>query len=201
MKEKILDYIKKTYNPTTIFLYGSYYNKTYNENSDFDSLIIVDKKDKDHDDSIIEGVELDLFIYTKNEIDRLPREVFTTLKDSSIICDDGFGEKLKNRVVEYVRKNSTRSEQQKEFIRSYIKKMCKRIEKDDLEGKFRAVALLNESLEDYYIFHNIFYFGPKKAIKYIKENDPVGYEILSDALTHTYSKTVIRWAKYIIGEK
>ena len=58
-QQKIITYLKEKYNPLTIALYGSYADGTYNQNSDFDCLIIVKYKDYSHDDHLIDNVYID----------------------------------------------------------------------------------------------------------------------------------------------
>ena len=59
--DKIIDYLKKTYQPESIIVYGSFADGSANLNSDFDALIIAGKE-KLHDSSFVDGVVLDLFI-------------------------------------------------------------------------------------------------------------------------------------------
>ena len=60
--DRIIDYLKETYQPDAIIAYGSFADGSANRNSDFDALVIADKE-KAHDSSVIEGVVLDVFIY------------------------------------------------------------------------------------------------------------------------------------------
>ena len=60
--EKIVGYLKKTYQPDAVIVYGSFADGSANLNSDFDALIIAGKE-KAHDSSIVDGVVLDVFVY------------------------------------------------------------------------------------------------------------------------------------------
>lgn len=196
-KKKIIHYLTEKYKPVSILLYGSYANGMNDESSDFDCMIIVDKKEKNHDDSIIGGVQLDCFIYTTEEIKAEDADIFLTAYDAEIVHDNGVGQELKNRVLEYV-KNSPKAEpEEKEFLISWILKTCKRIEKGDDEGNLRAFALMGESLEDYYLLRDMFYFGSKKAIRYLKENDQAGYELLHKAANEKSNHAMIDWLQYV----
>ena len=55
--DKIIDYLKKTYQPESIIVYGSFADGSANLNSDFDALIIAGKE-KLHDSSFVDGVFL-----------------------------------------------------------------------------------------------------------------------------------------------
>ena len=53
MKDTVITYLKDTYHPRALLIYGSYVRGDYDEYSDFDCMIIVDKKNKKHDNSVI----------------------------------------------------------------------------------------------------------------------------------------------------
>lgn len=198
-KEKaIVEYLENTYKPTSIFIYGSYSDGRDDPTSDFDSLIIVDEKNKTHDNSIINGVLLDCFIYTKDEIDNKDIDLFLPLYDALIIKDDGMGKKLKDRVRSFLDSNSETSEEEKNFLRSWIKKSIQRIQKNDDEGNFRAIFLLYDSLECYFKLKNMIYFGSKKSIAFLKEEDTEAYELFSKALNTRTNEDIILWAKFLI---
>lgn len=67
MKNKIIEYIVNQYEPHTIILYGSYADGSNNTNSDFDALVITDKKCTTHDGNELDGILLDVFIYNTSE--------------------------------------------------------------------------------------------------------------------------------------
>ena len=62
--KKIIDYLKEKYNPLAIVTYGSFSFGMYDSYSDYDCMIIVNKKANRHDDTIIGGIRLDYFIFT-----------------------------------------------------------------------------------------------------------------------------------------
>lgn len=53
--DKIIDYLKKTYQPDAVIVYGSFADGSANLNSDFDALIIAGEE-KTHDSSIVDGM-------------------------------------------------------------------------------------------------------------------------------------------------
>ena len=170
MREKIIEYLKEKYNPISILLYGSYSNGMNDASSDFDCMVIVENGNTD---------------------------TFITAYDAEIVLDDGTGERLRQRVRDYVRDNSVTEESEKRFVASWIVKTCKRIEKGDDEGNYRAFMLMSESLADYYMFRDMFYFGSKKAIKYLKENDVQGYEIFHKAVVDKNNEAIVEWLRYL----
>ena len=197
MKEKIIEYLKEKYNPISILLYGSYSNGMNDVSSDFDCMVIVDEKESNHDGSIVDGVQLDCFIFTVEEVKKENSDTFLTAYDAEIVFDNGIGQELKQKVREYVKNNSTTELSEKKFVASWIEKTCKRMEKGDDEGNFRGFMLMSESLSDYYMFRDMFYFGSKKAVQYLKENDSKGYELFHRAVTDKDNGSIIEWVKYL----
>ena len=198
--KEIIEYLKKTYQPRSILLYGSFSDGANDEYSDFDCMVITDRKERKHDDSVIGGVQLDCFIFTPEEAENeADIEAFLTAYDAVIPLDDGTGEKLKQRVREYVAAHSVIDDEEKRFIAAWIRKTLKRAEKKDDEGSYRAVAFLWESLADYFLLRNLYYFGSKKAIRYLKENDPAGYELFHHAVTNRDNGSIAAWAEQVVS--
>ena len=198
MKE-ITEYLINTYHPRALLVYGSYTRGDRDEYSDFDCMVIVDSKEKDHDDSVIGGVQLDCFIFTAEEAAAEDVDPFLTAFDSEILLDDGTGAALKERVRKYVAEHTVTEESEKEFIRSWIRKILRRMEKGDDEGSYRGILFLSESLEDYCALRDLFYFGSKKTIAYLKANDPQGYALFHDAVTGRIDESIRAWAEYAAG--
>ena len=200
MTGKIVQYLRDTYHPRALLLYGSYVRGDFDACSDFDCMVIVNEKTKKHDSSVIEGVPLDCYIFTADETVSEDPDVFLPACDAEIVVDDGVGRALKERVRRYVREHEKIDDGEKQFIVSWIKKTLKRMEKDDDEGNCRAVMLLNESLADYYLLRDMFYFGSKQAIGYLRENDPKGFALFHDAIRSRTADSIAAWANHVIGE-
>jgi len=196
--ETIIEYLKRTYSPHTILLYGSYMRGDNDESSDFDCIVITDKKEKKHDSSVIENVRLDCFIYTDEEIETKSTDTFLAAYDCKIVLDNGTGKRLKERVENYVQSHTKTDEQEKKFIASWARKTLERIKKGDDEGSFRAVWLFTESLSDYFTLRDMFYFGSKKAIRYLKENDEKGYALFHKAAFERTNEAIENWVRYVI---
>lgn len=98
--EKIVGYLKKTYQPDAVIVYGSFADGSANLNSDFDALIIAEKE-KAHDSSIVDGVVLDVFVYPAETFsaDYDPEE-FVQVWDGKIVLDEhGIAGQLKAKVL------------------------------------------------------------------------------------------------------
>jgi predicted nucleotidyltransferase len=200
MKEAAVEYLMNTYHPRALLVYGSYVHGDQDEYSDFDCMVIVDEKTKNHDDAVIEGVQLDCFIYTADEILTEDPDTFLPVYDAEILKDDGIGEQLQKRVRQYIQEHEKIDDSEKAFIASWIRKMMKRVQKNDDEGNFRAVAFLWESLTDYCLLRDLFYFGSKKTIQYLRKNDRDGYELFHQAITLKTNESILNWANYVIHE-
>ena len=195
----ILNYLKSSYNPRTVFLYGSFLRGDYDEYSDFDCLIIVENKIRKHDDSVIDGVTLDCYIYTEEETETESADVFLPLYDSQILLDDGTGRRLYNRVKQFVASHSAIDKDEKELIISWMKKSLNRIKKGDDEANYRAVTLMYESLPDYFALRNKFYSGSKAAFAFLKQNDAKAYDLYHKAITEKSLTTIYEWVEYVIN--
>ena len=103
--EQIIEYLKKTYNPLSIILYGSYANGTNNLNSDFDALIISFDHEIYHDTSFVSDIQLDVFVYPEAYFNEsLDCEEFIQIFDGKIITDtQGKGNELKSRILSYIK--------------------------------------------------------------------------------------------------
>lgn len=196
----ILEYIRKTYHPMCIMVYGSYANGTNNEFSDFDCMIIVDKKTISHDSSVIDSVRLDLFIYTLDEISQITDiEEVIQIFDANIIYDtDNLGKQLKEQVQSYINEHSKSSEAEKDNNRKWLLKMVERTTRNDTEGYYRYHWALVDSLEIYCSMRDKYYFGPKKTIAYLKKNDKQGYQYLDDTLRSMDTDKLNQWIYYVI---
>lgn len=138
--EKIVGYLKKTYQPDAVIVYGSFADGSANLNSDFDALIIAGKE-KAHDSSIVDGVVPDVFVYPAETFsaDYDPEE-FVQVLDGKIVLDEhGIAGQLKVKVLDYIehlpKKTVTEIAQEVEWP----KKTLRLMEKSDAEA-FRLYA-------------------------------------------------------------
>lgn len=198
-QQKIIAYLKERYNPLTLAVYGSYTDGTNDEYSDFDCLLIVKSKDRAHDDTIVDGVPLDCFLYSEQEIEQENIETFLPLYEAKLVYDTGIGQALQSKVRNYVQAHTVHRPEEKHFLVSWIKKTMKRMEKSDEEGHFRAIAFLAESMEDYCFLRDRFYFGSKKTIRFLQEEDEQGFLLFRKAITIRSNEAIREWAKYILN--
>lgn len=198
LKEDVYRYLVDTYNPKAVLFMGSYMDGTADEFSDFDCAIIVPSKTHARDESVIDGVMLDCDIYSVEEV--LTEEPATNaLKchDAEIVLDDGIGMIFMAKVKLKLEEIRVTTPEEKQQIRCWMEKTSKRSFMADDNGNFRAVMLLWESLPYYFMLRDIDYFGGKKAIRYLMQNDPKGYALLHKALETKDPYDIKAWSDHV----
>ena len=194
ISDKILAYLKETYQPDAMIVYGSYADGSANKNSDFDALVIADKG-RMHDSSVIDGIVLDVFIYPpetfQSEID--PKE-FVQVGDGKILLDtNGVAARLQKRVLDYIAHVPKKTVEEIQQEIRWCEKMLSRTIREDAEGYYRWHWLLFDSLEIYSDVRGLRYFGPKKALRRMAQSDPESFRICSRALKEFSRESLSEW--------
>lgn len=199
MMKNIIEYLKATYDPLAIIVYGSYANGTNDSESDFDALVISASCERFHDTSFFDGVQLDIFVYPEDYFNEdMELCDFVQLIDSEVLIDtDGIGENLKNRVVSYVNNLPRKSDADIKADIDWCVKMLARAKRGDAEGMFRWHWVLTDSLEMYCNVVHQFYRGPKKTLECMKQNHPDAYVIYKKALFEFNIDSLGEWISYL----
>lgn len=177
MNDLVIKKLISDYKCHAIILYGSRARGDFSSESDWDYFGLGDIK-VPHDSFQINGEWIDISI----DVSPNPEELIR-LKSGVILHDErGEGASLVNKVINVLKDGPKLNVTQLRHNRNWIMKMLKRIERDDLEAKFRRSWLLMQLLEDYFMFRGIWYFGSKESLKYLKENDPETYALYEVAL-------------------
>ena len=197
--EQIIEYIKQTYRPLSIILYGSYANGTNNLNSDFDALIISVDHERFHDTSFVNGVQLDVFVYPSTFFEGdYDCDEFIQIFDGKIIIDsEGKGAAVKERVLSYLQSRSTKTEEEVRENIDWCMKMLERTKRHDTEGMFRWHWLLVDSLEIFCDAMKHPYFGPKKTLKWMEMNCPDAFAYYKNALIEFSAESLDMWITYL----
>lgn len=196
--EKYQEYLKEKYQPLALITYGSFQCGTNDEYSDFDCMIIVEEKTAKHDSMVIDGIPLDCFIFTRAEVTREELDAFLAVYDGNIIYDtDDLAADLKRRVRTYVAENSVLPKEEKPSSLSGYKRPCIAWKRMTMREITKALAFLWESITDYFLLRDMFYFGSKKAVTYLKEHDIAGYRLYHEAITKRTNAAIKKWAKHI----
>lgn len=196
--EKIVGYLKKTYQPDAVIVYGSFADGSANLNSDFDALIIAGKE-KAHDSSIVDGVVLDVFVYPAETFstDYDPEE-FVQVWDGKIVLDEhGIAGQLKAKVLDYIehlpKKTVTEVAQEVEWC----EKMLLRTMREDVEGYYRWHWVLCDSLEIYFDIKGLHYYGPKKTLRLMEKSDAEAFGLYAKALREFDRESLSAWINYL----
>lgn len=197
--EKIMDYLVDRYQPDTLILYGSYADGSFNANSDLDAILLADVAEMFHDTSVVEGVQLDVFIYPAET--PLNPEEFPQLYFSKILVDrQGRGKALQEAVVDYIESRPARSDESILEDIVWCEKMLARTKRGDAEGYYRWHWVLCDSLQFYCDIRGWYFFGPKKILLRMQRLDPVGYVYYSKALRYMDYDNLARWVDFLKRE-
>lgn len=196
--DRIIDYLKETYQPDAIIVYGSFADGSANRNSDFDAIVIANKNGA-HDSSVIDDVVLDVYIYSPDtfQSDYDPEE-FIQVWDGRIILDKtGIAEHLKNRILDYLEHipRKTAEEIQQEI--SWCEKMVSRTMREDAEGYYRWHWVLFDSLEIYFDIKGMHYYGPKKALHFMEQTDMESFQIYFNSLREFKREGLLTWISHL----
>lgn len=193
--EEILSYLKQTYDPLAIILYGSYADGSNNEHSDLDALVIAKDHPTHHDVSIQEGIQLDVFVY--------PRAFFESsfdcmevlpIMDGRVVMDtEGLGLAAQNRVRQYFAELPAKSPEEVKADIQWCRKMLLRAQRGDMEGMFRWHWLLTESLEIFCDAVGRPFLGPKKSLRWMEREYSEAYRCYEEALSTLEMEALERW--------
>lgn len=197
--EKILEYLKQSYEPLAIITYGSYGDGSSNEYSDFDALIITEGHPRFHDVSVVNGIQLDVFIYPKAFFDtEYNCEDFVQVFDGNILMDTGgYAYRLKQSVLSYINNKPKKSREEISDEIAWCRKMLLRASRSDAEGMFRWHWLLTDSLEIFCDSVSYPYFGPKKALKRMEKEYPEAFALYAKALSDFSYESLEKWIFFL----
>ena len=196
--DKILAFLKETYQPDAIIVYGSYADGSANKNSDFDALVIADKE-RTHDSSVIDGIVLDVFIYPPETFQsEFDPEEFIQVWDGKIILDaNGIAARLQKRVIDFIAHIPQKNVEEIQQEIRWCEKMLSRTMREDAEGYYRWHWVLFDSLEIYFDVKGLHYYGPKKALRFLEQTDPEAFQIYTKALRELKRECLSEWISHL----
>lgn len=196
--DKILAYLKDTYQPDAIIAYGSFADGSANKNSDFDALVIADKE-RMHDSSVIDGIVLDVFIYPPDTFrQNYDPEEFVQVWDGNILLDtNGVAASLQKQVLDYIAHIPRKTAEEISQEVSWCEKMLSRTMREDAEGYYRWHWVLFDSLEIYFDVKGLYYYGPKKALRFLEQTDPESFRIYTKALREFKRECLATWISHL----
>lgn len=196
--EEIIQYLRNKYCPLSIIVYGSFADGTNNENSDFDVLVITESGEEKHDNSTINGIILDAFIYPKCIFEETDSSAFLQIQGGKIVVDtNGIAAKLLESVARYISNIQAKTYEENKRNIDWCEKMLLRAARGDTEGYFRFHWLLTESLEIYCDVIGERYLGPKKSIIRMQAEDGESAELYKNALSQSDYASLKRWIEHL----
>ena len=193
--DKIIEALREKYHPLGIAVYGSFADGSNNQNSDFDALLLLPDGETGHDDSVLFGTELDVWLYGAAHFAApYDAEDFLRLHDS-VIVEDATGRlsALRAEVNAHIESAPQKTEAENAQSLSWCRKMLRRTERGDAEGCYRLHWLLTDSLSIYYDLRGEYYFGPKKALRRMVNTAPDDAAVYERALHEPSPENLAAW--------
>lgn len=193
---QIIEYLEEKYRPLGIIVYGSFADGTNGPGSDFDAIVITESGSTLHDSSLIDGIVLDVFVYTKEDISGMfnPAKFIAVLEGHIIKdTDDGISANLKTSVNAWLMDQPLKKLEENRCNVEWCEKMLFRAARNDAEGFFRWHWLLTDSLEFCFDLIEVRYLGPKKSLRYLEKNRPELAAVYETALKTFCYEDLAAW--------
>lgn len=145
------------------------------------------------------GVELDVWIYPRAKIEA-PHDAYEFLQiwDGIIISDEtGLLSSLQTEVREYIHSTAAKGREENLQNLNWCRKMLARTERGDFEGRYRRCWLLTDSLEIYSNIVGEYFFGAKKALRYMQQYAPDAAAVYDAALSSPTFENLQRWIEIL----
>ncbi|MGM8851308.1 nucleotidyltransferase domain-containing protein [Salinicola sp. V024] len=167
----------------TVLLYGSLADGTASPDSDVDIAVFAPVSIPIREAYVRDGVFIDAFVYPESVLDD-PAEEHLRFRGSKILLQsagtaDAFLARLDQQ---YATGPAPLADDERDARRVWIEKMLVRISRGDAEGDYRRAWLLTSLLEDYFLLRGLWFQGPKKALIWLRENDPQTADAMEVAL-------------------
>ena len=177
--EHVIFDLKEKYSPHTIILYGSRARNEESETSDIDIVCFSEHvKTEVKDARNFHDVYLDAWIYPTDHMSNITESVFR-FSDGVILVDEcklasTYLSEIKVKIGEG---RKAMSEEDLVHISAWIDKMLRRASVDDVDGHYRRTWLQFELLSIYFEVRGKWFFGHKKALRYLEKHDSELYEL------------------------
>ena len=199
MREDIIHAIDMKYAPDALIVYGSYADGTEGQDSDFDALAVGPGLPEAHDTGAPCGVRLDLFVYPSERFDGEydVGEIEQILGGRAVIDRSGIGARLLEAVAAHVAGYVPKGRREIDEELAWCDKMLIRASRGDAEGFYRWHWLLTDSLEICFDALGLRYPGPKKALRWLRDERPELYEGYEAALREMDYAALRAWINAI----
>ena len=167
----------------TILLYGSRADGSFGEDSDYDVAAFAPVASPLRIARRVGRAYWDVWIYPQAALGEVTQEDLR-FRGSRILLQQGHGaQDFLDRVdALYCKGPAPLSANELEARSVWAHKMLARIARGDPEGNYRRVWLLQALIEDYFHRRTIWFEGPKKALRWLREFDHPAYAAYCQAL-------------------
>jgi hypothetical protein len=166
----------------TLILYGSWARGDATTVSDCD-LLAIRKGGIDvvRDARKWRGIYLDVFVYPEKKVKAA--ELLRVRGGKVLKQQRQIGDRLLAQLDRIYRRGPKSLPADELAARKvWLHKMLERALIGDTEGNFRRVWMLTALLEDYFVFRNRWYEGPKLGLQWLRENEPRIHKRFEQAL-------------------
>jgi len=196
--ERILNYLRETYRPLAIVVYGSFADGSNGDFSDFDALVVTAGGERAHDDAVLDGTPLDVFVWPRAMLDAADPDELLPVKDGVALYDpQDVGAALIARVRAWWEALPLRTEEERREDVAWCEKMLHRAQRGDAEGLYRRHLLLTESLTVWCGVSGLRFEGPKKSLRCLHELDPAGFACYERALLDRSDEALRDWVEHL----
>ncbi|CAM3017259.1 nucleotidyltransferase domain-containing protein [Legionella worsleiensis] len=183
----IVEELTSLYHCHTIILYGSRARGDFTSTSDYDVAGITKIGEKQRIARFDEQhrVYHDIFIYPESAFDAISDEHLCMSDGIIVVEKDHFGSQLLKKFIAALASPDIIAPDEIVARKVWYQKMLARASTRDLEGKYRHIWSIFTLLEDYFVFRELRYQGPKKAFQYLKIHDQETLRLFNEAITST----------------
>lgn len=141
---------------------------------------------------------LDAWIHPEDDFENV--DEFLKLFDGTIICQkDQFGTELMIRIKERLANPDKLTADKRNQVHVWYQKTLERIKRGDAEALYRRTWLLNSLLPDYFMLRDMWYQGPKLALKWLTTHDPDAFDLATRAMKpDSTSKDLENWVQKVL---
>lgn len=171
-----------TYNPKVIILHGSYGRGEHTETSDIDIVCFCDDIPNHRYSYMSQDKYVDVHLFPVSFLDNLHDESFY-FDDGIVVYDtNNMGRDYLVKIQQFIATNNQNiSTSEKHHIGMWVTKMLDRSQVDGVHGAYRRIWLQRELLKIYFEMRDLWYFGPKRALIYLDQNDQRVYKMFDEA--------------------
>ncbi|MBR4710489.1 MAG: nucleotidyltransferase domain-containing protein [Clostridia bacterium] len=196
---EILDALIRRWQPAAVLVYGSFADGTWDDQSDFDALVLTRTPAPAHDTSLLCGRRLDVFFSSPEifEGEWFPEDFVQLYHAVPAYDPEGRGQAVIGAVRRWADSRPPRSRADRLDSLAWLDKMLERAGRGDPEGDYRLLWLLTDSLEIWCDVTGRFCFGPKKSLALLREKDPAGWALYTAALRSPRAETAEPWVAHL----